>query len=321
MQLSEYEKYKIIFMYEMNNNITYISEQLKINRHTTSKWINRYLNSNMKRIDGSGRPVKCTNDILLAVQNEVISNKYIILKEIKENISKNNMHLSLSTIKKILNDNNYTFIYPPKKFPLSDVHKINRLKFAIKYLNFDWSKVIFTDEVSFWMLKNPPKRWCNRNIQEDCDILFKHSYKFNVWGGICINETFELNIFTSIMDTYKYIDILKTNFIQKYNDELYFQFDNDPKHTSLKAKNFIKKYKIKTIEHPPCSPDLNPIENIWSILKKRLSKYQFKTVEEFKNKIIEEWNKIDKEIIRNTILSMKIRLQMIIDNKGGYINY
>ena len=75
------------------------------------------------------------------------------------------------------------------------------------------------------------------------------------------------------------------------------------------------------MDKPSCSPDLNPIENIWGILKRKLNKFQFKTTEEFKNKIIEEWNKIDKETIKNTILSMKIRLQMIIDNKGGYINY
>ena len=48
MQLTDYDKYKIIFMYESNNNIITISEQLNINRHTVSKWINRYLNSDMK---------------------------------------------------------------------------------------------------------------------------------------------------------------------------------------------------------------------------------------------------------------------------------
>ena len=117
------------------------------------------------------------------------------------------MNLAISTIKQILNNNGYTYMHSPKRFPLSDEHKILRLKFAIKYLNFDWSKVIFTDEVAFWMLKNPPKRWCNKNIQEDCDILFKHSSKFNAWGAICINKSFELNIFTSIMDADKYIDI------------------------------------------------------------------------------------------------------------------
>ena len=104
MQLTDYDKYKIIFMYESNNNIITISEQLNINRHTISKWINRYLDSNMKRIEGSGRPNKCTNDILLAIQKEINSNKYITLKEIKENIGKNNMNLAISTIKQILNN-------------------------------------------------------------------------------------------------------------------------------------------------------------------------------------------------------------------------
>ncbi len=56
MQLSQYQKYKIIFMHEQNNSILSIAEELGINRHTVSKWIVRYSNSNFKRLNGSGRP-------------------------------------------------------------------------------------------------------------------------------------------------------------------------------------------------------------------------------------------------------------------------
>ena len=41
------------------------------------------------------------------------------------------------------------------------------------------------------------------------------------------------------------------------------QFDNDPKHRSLKAFEFYKENSIKTIDWPSNSLDLNPIENIW----------------------------------------------------------
>ncbi len=320
MQLSQYQKYKIIFMHEQNNSILSIAEELGINRHTVSKWIVRYSNSNFKRLKGSGRPKKCTNEIWLTISKEITDNKYITLGEIPNNI-KNTIKLSISTIKTILNDNNYNYDYPIGRFPLSEEHKTTRLKYAIKYLNFDWTEVIFSDEVAFWMSNKPSKRWHNKNIQDDHDILFKHSYKINAWGAISINKTFELNIFTTIMDAEKYINILETNFLPKYTNNLYFQFDNDPKHKSVKAKNFIIKHKIKTIDHPPCSPDLNPIENIWGILKHKLSKYKFETIEQFKQSVLDEWKKIDKNTINNTILSMKNRLQVVIDNRGGYTDY
>ena len=41
------------------------------------------------------------------------------------------------------------------------------------------------------------------------------------------------------------------------------QQDNDPKHTSRVAKDFIVENKIRTIDWPSNSPDPNPIENMW----------------------------------------------------------
>ena len=44
---------------------------------------------------------------------------------------------------------------------------------------------------------------------------------------------------------------------------------------------------MKVLEWPPQSPDLSPIENIWSILKDKVFKYieRFSTIEEMKKYI------------------------------------
>ena len=41
-----------------------------------------------------------------------------------------------------------------------------------------------------------------------------------------------------------------------------FQHDNDPKHTSRVAKEFLEKEVPEVIIWPSNSPDLNPIENL-----------------------------------------------------------
>ena len=92
-----------------------------------------------------------------------------------------------------------------------------------------------------------------------------------------------------------------------------FQQDNAKIHKSNKALLWFKHNKIRLFTHPPYSPNLNPIENIWSILKNRLNKrYNWrlliikkdKDVEAFKRIISEEWENIPQEIIDNCILSM-----------------
>ncbi|KAF2677734.1 hypothetical protein K458DRAFT_318933, partial [Lentithecium fluviatile CBS 122367] len=62
-----------------------------------------------------------------------------------------------------------------------------------------------------------------------------------------------------------------------------------------------KRNKISLFPYPPYSPNLNPIENIWSIIKDRLNKRNRKdlgrgtsleSIEAFKRAIKEEWDNL-----------------------------
>ena len=84
--------------------------------------------------------------------------------------------------------------------------------------------------------------------------------------------------------------------------------------TNLKEDNWIS-----TLDHPPQSPDLNPIEGIWCILKQRARRYTWNTLDELKEILQEEWNKITLEEVRERIAEMPERCQRLVNTGGAPI--
>jgi transposase len=124
------------------------------------------------------------------------------------------------------------------------------------------------------------------------------------------------------MHSEKYIEILGRNLFDIFaNTNLIFQDDNDSKHRSELTTLWKNEYEITSIDWPSNSPDLNPIENVWSILKNKVSKVKVNTKEEFIKCIENKWNEISQETINNIIDSMPKRIKEVINNEGDSINY
>jgi len=74
---------------------------------------------------------------------------------------------------------------------------------------------------------------------------------------------------------------------------------------------------------PSNSSDLNPIENLWHILKVRIinRKDKLRNTEELIVALKEEWVKLNIEMINKLCDSMPQRLQAVIANKGRAAGY
>lgn len=104
-------------------------------------------------------------------------------------------------------------------------------------------------------------------------------------------------------------------------EEFILQQYNDPKHTAKKTKKFFENSNIKLLEWPAQSPDLNPIENLWSVLDSKVPLEKRKNKDDcFKNLQL-AFENIDKNYIENLINSIPRRLEAIIKAKGGHTKY
>ena len=76
------------------------------------------------------------------------------------------------------------------------------------------------------------------------------------------------------------------------------------------------------LKWPGKSPDLNPIENLWSTRKRKVAEQQPSSLLVLQHAIKEVWMKnLDVEYCRKLILSMPNRIKSVIKCKGGHAKY
>ena len=96
----------------------------------------------------------------------------------------------------------------------------------------------------------------------------KHPVKVYVWAGISKWGCTGICIFEGTLVKELYVEILDQTLLPFIHDVGHrFMQDNDPKHVSKLAKNFLRAHNVNWWTTLPESPDANPIENLWHELK------------------------------------------------------
>lgn len=129
------------------------------------------------------------------------------------------------------------------------------------------------------------------------------------------------------MKSSDYVKVLEEHILPLFvlfpDNGFIFQQDNASIHTSRETMDWLKQYGIEVLEWPACSPDLNPIENLWEYLVKVIyaENRQYQSVNELKTAILTAWNNIPQEIIQNLINSMPNRIFQVIQCQGRATDY
>lgn len=256
----------------------------------------------------------------------------ITAKEIQESLPENN--ISETTIKsRIHEETGFTSHAITDKPFINEKARKARLKWANEHKDWtfaDWSKILWTDE-SPVELRYSGRQLVWRLPNETVAPMatrgkIKHPPKTNVWGCFSASGTGKLYPITGNLDTKGYIEILQTQMIPSANalfpeGDFLLQSDNDPKHTSELAHEFLEKKGIELLPWPSYSPDLNPIENLWQMVEQQTKSRKPSSIPKLITLLQKAWAEIPVEHLENLVKSMPKRCAAVIANNGYAINY
>ena len=330
-------KNQIVALKTAGLSLKKIMQQLKVKKSTIrSIWKKYQLTGSVSNKPVTGRPKKLTQTDKRRICRVVIKSPKLAVASIKSRINAVlTTPVCTKTVRRTLRANKFFGRSAAKKLLLAPSTRLARLRWCKEQLNLlarmpeFFNSVLFSDEVRFGLSSDGPVwvwRKANERYRPQCTIG-RSSVRRSVmyWGCISFDGTVSLIRCSNNMKAPEYVDVLEGAAIQVASSEygLTFMDDNAPIHRAKLVKEWKAFHHVNCLNWPAYSPDLNPIENVWGLIKSRIHSRSIPpvTLAELDTAVRREWNNLLPSYMQNLYLSMKRRLQACISVHGYPTKY
>lgn len=326
--LTVVEKQKIVQLHVRGFKNSFISKQMKCHRNTISSIIGQWRRGEFV----TAKKLRKGRYSLTAQKTYQVL-KYFVdhpFNTYKQCIQDLKLLVSCKTIAKVLTRNGIkNYIACTKPF-LSMQNRIKRLRFAIKYIDWtwQWANVVYMDEKTIQTYANG-RVMVKRRLNERYDPgkivspeVQNTKNKVNLFGMISSDGP---NMIFSVPTKLngKHFKQLMSTKVKKLLGNKNILMDNAAIH--IEGLKYLRKFGLIIIDFPPKSGDLNPIENVWGELQKKMNKKLrnicISTQAGLLELIRESWKEIPASFIQKCLLSMPQRLRDVIAIKGGQTRF
>jgi transposase len=331
-RLTEEQRWSIIALHRDGQQRRVIANKIPCSLNTVNHWIHHYEHNNTvadQPRSGCKRQTDEKTDINIVVSAAV--EKFIVPKKIKRELD---LTVSPRTVRRRLNEAGLFGRISRKEYPLTEEHVRKRLSFANGYSSWtiaQWGSVLFSDETLVELGVNGPV-WVQRPAGMAFDPQYlshkePHPERVCVWACFSRAGIGDMHVFDENLDGAGMRLILQSHLIPSAerlfteNTVWWLLQDNDPKHRSRLVQDWLFFKGIQCIDFPPHSPDLNPMENLWNRLKRRVEEHNPRTIEELQQQLHSAWQRISKKFLAKLSDSMPRRCQAVIASKGHITKY
>ena len=324
-------KGKISLLRDQGKSDLEISTFLGVPRSTVYRW--KRSNFSLCRKAGSGRPRRTSSQSDELIVSLARSDPTLSSSEIRQ---ASETTISDRTVRRRLREADYRSRKRPSAVELTERHKSARLQWAMSRCHWrsQWDRVVWTDEASVHLRRRDGRLriWTKRGNRIPDHLVLPITQgggRLLIWGGIWMNGRSELHIQRENMNSDRYVKVLERHIyplsfqLGDPSTDWWLMDDNATCHRSSLTNSYKSQAGIRTLSWPARSPDLNPIENMWSLLKRRVRRLLLPgdDLVRLQELLRQEWGSISQSTVNRLIESMPSRVHDVIQLSGNCTRY